>query len=62
MFDDDAPRPKRRHEIGQPIDTLSVAEIDETIGLLREEIARLETARRAKSAAIGAADALFRKS
>lgn len=61
MMDEDTPKPKRRFEIGQPLDTLSVADLGETIELLQSEIARLEAARRAKSAAIGAAQALFRK-
>jgi uncharacterized small protein (DUF1192 family) len=61
MMDEETPKPKRRFEIGQPLDTLSVADLGETIELLQGEIARLEAARRAKSAAIGAAQALFRK-
>lgn len=49
-----------KHEIGQPLDTLSVGELDERIGLLHEEIARLETARHAKEASKKAADAFFK--
>lgn len=56
------PRPKPpAHEIGQPLDALSVSEFDERIALLKDEIARLEAARNAKAAASVAADAFFRR-
>jgi uncharacterized small protein (DUF1192 family) len=48
------------HEIGQPIDTLSVHELDERILLLREEIARLEAAIKARQATKNAASAFFK--
>jgi uncharacterized small protein (DUF1192 family) len=51
---------KPEHEVGQPLDTLSVAELDERITLLREEIARLELARDQKAASKRAADAFFK--
>jgi uncharacterized small protein (DUF1192 family) len=66
MTDDDRPRgPEDKgeasHRIGQPLDALSVAEFDERIALLREEIARLERARAVKSASLAAAEGLFKK-
>ncbi|PWB91195.1 DUF1192 domain-containing protein [Methylocystis sp. MitZ-2018] len=57
---DDTPRPAA-FEIGQPLDLLSVAELDERIERLRQEIARLEAKRAAKQAASAAAEAFFRK-
>ena len=54
------PRKKPGHEIGQPLDTLSVHELDERIGLLRDEIARLEAARTAKQASLAAAASVFK--
>ena len=61
-FADDLPKPKPKpHEIGQDLSMLSVFELDERIGLLRQEIVRLETARAAKEAAQNAADAFFKK-
>ena len=51
---------KPEHEIGQSLDTLSVSELDERIGLLREEIARLEQARAMKEASKNAAAAFFK--
>lgn len=59
--DDEAPRPRPKFEIGQPLDLLSLREIDETIESLREEISRLEAARAAKASASVAAEAFFSK-
>jgi uncharacterized small protein (DUF1192 family) len=59
--EDAAPRRPATFEIGQPLDLLSIAEIDERIERLRQEIARLEAARTAKQAASAAADAFFKK-
>ena len=64
--DDDDPfglKPKLKppaHAVGEPLDTLSVAELSERIALLQAEIARLEAARTAKAAAGTAADSFFR--
>ncbi|MEM7068506.1 MAG: DUF1192 domain-containing protein [Pseudomonadota bacterium] len=48
------------YEIGQDLSQLSVEELDETIGLLKEEITRLTEARDSKSAHLNAAEALFK--
>jgi len=40
--DEDRPKKKIAHEIGQELTLLSVAELTDRIGLMREEIARLE--------------------
>lgn len=61
MIEDDAPRPRPVSEVGQPLDLLSVAELEERIAVLQAEIARLEQARDAKRAANAAAEAFFRK-
>lgn len=64
-FEDDvfgAPRkPPASHDIGQPIDALSVHELEERIQLLRTEIARLETAIKARQATKDAASAFFKR-
>ena len=56
------PKPKRplAHEIGQNIDDLSAPELQERIGLLRSEIARLEKAIEARQATRAAADSVFK--
>ncbi|HHZ09246.1 MAG TPA: DUF1192 domain-containing protein [Rhizobiales bacterium] len=60
-FIDDEPKKKApRHEIGQELSALSVDELVERIAELKDEIARLETAMKAKGAVKSAADALFR--
>lgn len=60
MTEDDRPRAIAVvHELGQPLDTLSLHEFEERIALLREEIARLETARDRKRVALDAAGSFF---
>ena len=48
------------HEVGQDLSTLSIAEIDERIEILKSEIARLEEARGRKEASKDAASAFFK--
>ena len=59
--EDDAPKRKTRHEIGQDLSDLSLTEIDDRVALLRAEIERLEQMRESKSRSRNAADAFFRK-
>lgn len=59
--DEDRGRHPATHEIGQALDALSLDDLDRRIALLHAEIERLEAARRAKKAALGAADAFFRR-
>jgi len=59
--DDDRPRKKITHEIGQDLNLLSVKELEERIALLNEEIARLQTAITSKQSSRGVADSLFKK-
>ncbi|MBY6241438.1 DUF1192 domain-containing protein [Methylosinus sp. Sm6] len=66
MDEDDRPRgPQDKsaasHRLGQPLDTLSLAEFDERIAALRAEIERLSQARAAKAASLAAAEGLFKK-
>ena len=57
---EDRPRPKLAHEIGQPLDLLSVHELDERIAALQAEIERLEAAKSGKEASKRAADSFFK--
>ena len=59
--EDDRPKKKISHEIGQELALLSVKELDERIGLLRDEIARLEADKVRKQASPNAADQFFKK-
>lgn len=58
--DENEPRKKISHEIGQDLSLLSVFELNERVALLKEEIARLEAAAKAKASAKNAADAFFK--
>jgi uncharacterized small protein (DUF1192 family) len=59
--DDDRPRKKITHEIGQDLYLLSVKELEERIALLNDEVARLRTAIASKQSQRGVADSLFKK-
>ncbi|WP_448034605.1 DUF1192 domain-containing protein [Bradyrhizobium liaoningense] len=61
MEDDDRPRKKITHEIGQDLSLLSVEELTERVALLKSEIARLEEAATRKRASRDAADHFFKK-
>jgi uncharacterized small protein (DUF1192 family) len=59
--DDERPKKKVTHEIGQDLTLLSVDELQERIGLLRQEIDRLEADIGRKQATRNAADLFFKK-
>jgi uncharacterized small protein (DUF1192 family) len=61
MEDDDRPKKKITHEIGQELALLSVKELQERIGLLKDELGRLEAAVTAKQASRNVADQFFKK-
>jgi uncharacterized small protein (DUF1192 family) len=58
---DDLPKKKISHEMGQELTLLSVGELAERIGLLNDEIARLEAEMARKRASQTAANAFFKK-
>ncbi len=61
--DDDEPlKPVRKlgHQVGEPLDALSIEEIDERVRQLHDEIQRLEEDKRAKLASKNAASAVFK--
>jgi uncharacterized small protein (DUF1192 family) len=59
--EDDRPKKKIVHEIGQELALLSVRELEERIALLSEEIGRLKTAVAGKQASRNVADQFFKK-
>ncbi len=61
IFDDEPRKKPKPHEIGQDLSLLSVSELSERIGILRDEIARLEAELQAKGSTKSAAEALFRR-
>jgi uncharacterized small protein (DUF1192 family) len=60
MLDDDAPKKKITHEVGMPIDTMSVDELEERIGLLEAEIGRLREAIAARKKTKDQANSIFK--
>lgn len=61
IFDDEARPVTRVHAIGQDLSLLSVDELNERVGQLRGEIARIEAELAAKDTTKDAAEALFKK-
>ena len=59
--DDDRPKKKLAHEVGQDLGLLSVEELEERVQLLRDEIARLEADMTQKRAKRSAADQFFKR-
>ncbi len=58
--DDEAPKKKTAHEIGQDLSLLSVDELTARVGLLSDEIVRLQAAIDEKKASRDAAASVFR--
>jgi uncharacterized small protein (DUF1192 family) len=59
--EDDRPKKKIVHEIGQDLTLLSVGELTERVQLLKDEIARLEANMAGKQASKSAAALLLKK-
>ena len=59
--DDDRPKKKIIHELGQDLTLLSVGELTERVAQLKEEIARIEANMATKQASKSAADMFFKK-
>jgi uncharacterized small protein (DUF1192 family) len=59
--EEDRPKKKLVHEIGQDLSLISVGELNERIALLREEILRLEADIAKKQSTRASADQLFKK-
>ncbi|MFL6813091.1 MAG: DUF1192 domain-containing protein [Bradyrhizobium sp.] len=58
--EDDKPRKKITHEIGQDVSLLSVEELAERIALMTSEIERLQVAMAKKRASRDAANSFFK--
>ena len=59
MFEEEIKKPKT-HEVGMPIEAMSVEELYERIALLEAEIGRLRAAIDIRGATRKAADAIFK--
>lgn len=60
LFDEEPKEKRPAHEIGQDLSAFSVGDLEERIGQLRAEIARLEAELQTKSATKSAANAFFK--
>lgn len=58
--DDDRPKKKISHEVGQDLTLLSVEELAERIALLNTEVQRLQSSMQLKRATRDAADRFFK--
>ena len=58
--EDDKPRKKISHEIGQDLSLLSVEELSQRIALMTSEIERLQAAMTKKCASMDAANSFFK--
>jgi uncharacterized small protein (DUF1192 family) len=61
LEEDDRPKKKVAHEIGQDLALLSVEELSDRISLLNDEVARLRAALEKKRASRSAADQFFKR-
>jgi len=61
LEEDDRPKRKPVHEIGQDLALLSVEELTDRISLLNDEVARLQAALERKRASRTAADHFFKR-
>ncbi len=60
-MDEDLPKKKKPFEIGQDLSLLSAGELQETVNVLKQEIARIEAEMASKSASRNAAEAFFKR-
>lgn len=59
--DEDAPKKKRKHELGEDLSAFSLDELAERIAVLREEIVRVEAAIAAKRESARVAASFFKQ-
>jgi uncharacterized small protein (DUF1192 family) len=60
MFDDEERKVPKGHEVGMPIDSMGVEELQERIQMLRTEIERLQAAVAARQQTRAAAESIFK--
>jgi uncharacterized small protein (DUF1192 family) len=60
MFDDDQVKKPKGHEVGMNIDTMSVEELTDRIGVLESEIERLRAAIAARQKSRNDANSIFK--
>lgn len=61
IFEEELPKKKLAHVLGEELSTLSLDELDERIALLRAEIERIEASIRLKRASADVAQTFFKR-
>jgi uncharacterized small protein (DUF1192 family) len=61
IFDEEAPKKKLAHEIGEDLSKLSLDELEARVGLLKAEIARIEQISATKRASAEVAASFFKR-
>ena len=61
LFDEEAPKKKKVHEIGEDLATLSLAELADRIAILKAEIVRIEQDIAAKRSSADVASTFFKR-
>jgi uncharacterized small protein (DUF1192 family) len=61
IFEEEAPKKKLAHEVGEDLSKLSLDELAARVDLLKAEIARLEEAAATKKASAEVAKSFFRR-
>ena len=61
LIDEELPKKKTGHELGEDLSTLSLHELDERVALLKAEIDRIESAIRLKRATADTAASFFKR-
>lgn len=60
MEDEERPKPKFAHVLGENLDMVSIGELRQRVALLEEEIARIKSEIARKTASRSAADTFFK--
>jgi uncharacterized small protein (DUF1192 family) len=61
LFDEEPPKKKKVHQIGEDLSTFSLAELADRIAVLKAEIARIEQDIAAKRASADVAASFFKR-
>ena len=61
IFDEEAPKKKPAHEIGEDLSRLSLDELEARVAILKAEIERIEAVAAAKRASATAAQGFFKR-
>ncbi len=61
IFDDETPKKKMVHEVGEDLSKLSIEELAERVEIVKAEVARIEQAAAVKRAGASVAETFFKR-